>query len=129
MHRARGMAATHVPSWLLRPLPANAVLDAALLERVEALTARLPHSLPQLHKLLKEYRAYREYDAAANRAALAVWDARQRILDMPELRVHLLDFAEHLPEPGRARVFRWLSKVPSPRLRRRLHLLLKRRPI
>jgi RNA-directed DNA polymerase len=119
--------AAGVPQWLLRPLPSNALVDEALLARVEALAARLPDSLTALHRLLKEYRAYREYDAAVNRAAPAVWQAREAILAAPALRVDLLAFAaEHFPEQAQARIFRRLSKDPTQQVRRRLHILFKR---
>src|SRR4051794_12629332 len=58
-----------VPPWVLRPLPINAELDAALHKRIDAQARKLPDSLALLHRTLQDVRRFREYDAAANRAS------------------------------------------------------------
>jgi RNA-directed DNA polymerase len=118
---------THVPPWLLRPLPANAAEDARLHARIDQLAAGLPESLPQLQAALAGVRSYREYDAAANRAAAHVWRCLEQVFSYPEptLRSQLLAFAaEHFVAEAQARVFRRLVKDPSLRVRTRARKLV-----
>jgi hypothetical protein len=117
-----------VPAWLFRPLPANAVADEALHARIDQLGRQLPLSLPDLHAALDEVRMYREYDAAANRAAAHVWLALDRLCsaESAEMRGALLSFAaEHLAGAAQARVYRRLVKDPSHRLRTRARHLVE----
>ena len=106
------------PPWLLRPLPANAVSDAALHARIAELAGRLPTSIDELEKALSAVKAYREYDAAANRAAAHVWLALPKFAPPApaEARRNLLTFAaDHMVEQARARICRRLVKDPTMR--------------
>jgi retron-type reverse transcriptase len=117
------------PAWLLRPLPANAAADEALNARIDELGRKLPGSLPQIHGALDKVRAYREYDAAANRAAAHVWRALDQFYasGSAPLRASLLAFAdEHLAEAARARVCRRLIKDPILRVRSKARKLVER---
>src|SRR5215470_12491989 len=82
----------HVPTWLYRPLPANATADAALNARIDELSQELPQSLTQLHNALNTVRMLCEYDVAANRASEHVWHALERCYaeDLPSVRIALL---------------------------------------
>ncbi len=122
-------AAEPVPPWLLRPLPVNAVTDAALLAQVDELVSRLPLSIYELHLVLWRLHMYREYDAAANRAAIGVWQAREQFFhsSSPGLRGALVNFAaEHLVEQAQARIYRRLIKDPSAKVRARVRKLIAR---
>src|SRR5262249_2174095 len=104
-----------VPTWLLRPLPANAVTDDKLNERIDQLCQDLPASLPQLHLRLAKVSSSCEYDGAANRAAAHVWNTRERFFssESPSSRAQLLAFAAApLPAEALARVCRRLVKDP-----------------
>src|SRR5262245_51520724 len=54
------------PSWLLRPLPANAVSDAKLNAKITKLAEKLPGKIHELHRELGRARNGAEYDVAAN---------------------------------------------------------------
>jgi RNA-directed DNA polymerase len=117
-----------VPPWLLRPLPANAAVDAELIARVDALAAKLPASIADLDFALYRVKPYHEYDAAANRAAAHVWLALPQFYaaDQPELRRRLVAYAgAHLPEPARARVLRRLVRDTSIAVRRRAQKMVR----
>jgi hypothetical protein len=118
-----------VPAWLLRPLPANAVADEALHQRIDELSRKLPGSLSQLHGVLNQVQSYREYDAAANRAAAHVWRALDSFFASASeaARANLLAFADaHLSEAARARVCRRLTKDPALGVRRKARKLVER---
>jgi hypothetical protein len=122
-------AVERAPAWLLRPLPANAVADAALHAEIDRLAAGLPGSLAPLQTALDKVRPYREYDAAANRAAAHVWAARDRLYaaESEAVRVQFLRFArEHFVEAALARVCRRLVKDPAPGVRRQARKLVQR---
>jgi RNA-directed DNA polymerase len=109
------------PDWLLRPLPANAVVDPALHAKIDALAAKLPETIAQLHEQLDGVRMFREYDAAVNRASALVWQNLEACINSAELppRLALLRFAqEHLTPAGFSRVLRRLVKDPAPSVRR-----------
>jgi RNA-directed DNA polymerase len=102
-----------VPSWVLRPLPANAAVDSSLHQRIEQLADQLPGSLADLDKTLDEVRMFREYDAAANLAGARLWLVRERLLSTatPKQRRTLVGFVtEHLPERARAWLLRRLVR-------------------
>jgi hypothetical protein len=116
------------PAWLARPLPANASVDEKLHARIDELGRKLPHSIGKLHEALDAVQPYREYDAAANRAAAHVWQALGRFFaaDAVELRTALLAFAAaHLGEEAQARVLRRLVKDPALRVRNRARTLVR----
>jgi retron-type reverse transcriptase len=119
-----------VPSWVLRPLPANATADAKLHARIDKLSQTLPESIGTMAEALVKVKAYREYDTAANRAAAHVWLALERFYssDDPSVRVALLRFArDHLAEEAQARICRRLAKDPAWRVRSQTRHLVERR--
>jgi retron-type reverse transcriptase len=110
----------HVPDCVLRPLPVDAVVDAELHARIDELALGLPGTLAELGAQLEAVRVFREYDAAANRAAAHVWRVVDRCLGDPDLEVRLalLTFAsEHFSRPALARLLRRLVKDQSVRVR------------
>jgi retron-type reverse transcriptase len=112
------------PAWLLRPLPLNAQSAGNHLERIDALGANLPKSLPDLHRLLSSLQAQNTYDEMVNRASAHVWGQLEHFYTSQEERdrLNLLEFArDHLIEQARARVYRRLAKDPSIHVRRRAH--------
>jgi retron-type reverse transcriptase len=118
-----------VPPWVLRPLPANAIEDDNLANKIDTLAAKLPDSLYQLDHVLFSVRLYCEYDVAVNRAAAHVWPLAGEILRSGSslARERLLGFvANHLPPQAQARVFRRLVKDSDLRVRRKAARLLKR---
>jgi RNA-directed DNA polymerase len=118
-----------VPSRMLRPLPANATVDHGLHETIDKLARRLPGSLAEVGKALDKVRSFREYDAAANRAAAHVWLAREQFFTAPEpeLRSALLAFAvEHMAEEALARICRRLVKDADQDVRRAAQRLVQR---
>jgi retron-type reverse transcriptase len=118
-----------VPAWLLRPLPANAQTDEALLAKIDKHIAKLPGSIGALRDVLDLVRMYREYDTAANRAAVAVWEARDLFFHSASIyeRLGLLAFAaEHLVEQAQARILRRLMKDPAGRVRTKAQRLVER---
>jgi retron-type reverse transcriptase len=117
------------PDWLLRPLPPNAVVDPALQARLEALAAKLPDSLAQLHEQLDGVRMFREYDAAVNRVSTLLWARLEGCLHTLDAgpRLLLMKFAqEHLTAPAFSRVMRRLIKDPAPAVRRQAARVLKK---
>jgi RNA-directed DNA polymerase len=121
-----------VPAWLLRPLPVGAVSDAKLHAKIDQLAENLPANLRKLEALLAGVQAYREYEAAANRAGAQVWLALDRILatSTPSLRLTLVAFAQaHLPSRAQARFLRRLARDPSPRIRDKVRRIVERRPL
>src|SRR5262245_29064308 len=81
------------PSWLLRPLPTNAVADDQLHAKIDKLAEKLPETIHKLSETLDGIRSFREYDAAANRASLHVWYARERFFENGDWGAALLRFA------------------------------------
>ena len=59
----------HIPSTMLRPLPANATSDAKLCDRIDSLARKLPDGIGQVAALLEQLKASSDYDAAVNRSA------------------------------------------------------------
>src|SRR5262245_57109404 len=117
-----------VPDWVLRPLPVDAVADAALHARIDEVARDLPANLPHLGRLLEDVRPFREYDAGANRACGHVWRALDRCLGAPHVadRLALLEFAEqHFPPAGLARLLRRLVKDQVVRVRRHAQRVLR----
>jgi hypothetical protein len=118
-----------VPEWVLRPLPANAVTDAELERRIDALAGTLPDNLAELDRALREVYSFREYDSAANRASAHVWLALERLYGsgQPREKGDLAEFAlRHMTERARARVLRRLSKDADLRVRSRVRHLVRR---
>jgi retron-type reverse transcriptase len=114
---------TDTPAWLLRPLPANAVVDEALNQRVRELAAGLPGTFRQLYLALSQVRNFAEYDPAVNAATTAVWPHLDALIGSREERVRmdLVDFAaSHLVGEAAGRVCRRLAKDPSSRVRRKV---------
>jgi hypothetical protein len=108
------------PAWLLRPLPANAARDKKLEERIDDLGEKLPDSLFQLTFALDAVQAFREYDAAANRASAHVWRALERFYaaESAAARARLLSFARaHMTPAAQARICRRLVKDPAHQVR------------
>ena len=121
---------SRVPHWLLRPLPANAVVDAALHADIDKHAVRLPQTLDVLTKLLDSRQPYADYDAAANRASAHVWLAFDRIFSEVEARSQLIRFArDHMTEGARGRLLRRLLRDASPRIRRAARRVLQQRTI
>jgi RNA-directed DNA polymerase len=122
---------SNVPSWLLRPLPVNATINAALHKSIDHHARKLPGSINLLYNSLNKARKYREYDAAANRAAAHVWLALESLYAADSrTRRFLLAFAgEHLPDQAIARICRRLIKAPDMSLRKRVCKLLDSRGI
>jgi hypothetical protein len=119
----------HIPSTMLRPLPANATSDAKLRDQIDLLGQKLPDSMGQVAAVLEEVRASSDYDAAVNRAAGHVWSALERIYASgdPSVRVALLRFAcDHLPEAAQAHICRRLVKDTAWRVRSRARHLVER---
>src|SRR5262245_20459992 len=122
-------ALEHAPGWLLRPLPANLVVDAGLNQQIVKLAGELPDSLDEIGNLLDDVRQFAEYDVAANLAGALVWKALDRFLDAghPQLRTDLLSFASrHMVEEALARVCRRLVKDPDHRVRHAARRLVER---
>src|SRR5262245_18734531 len=122
----------HVPDWVLRPLPVDAVVDPKLHARIDKLAKNLPGSLDDLSDLLEEVCLFREYDAAANHASTHVYQALDRCLDDPDIecRLALLIFAEqHFARTALARLLRRLVKDRSVRIRGNARRALERASI
>src|SRR5262245_44772068 len=105
-----------VPSWLVRPLPTNAQVDAKLGERIARLGEDLPANLGPLTAELNRAQSFVEYDAAANLASVAVWQALDRCYAAPEpaTRIALLRFAEyHMRPEAVGRICRRLALDPA----------------
>jgi hypothetical protein len=119
----------HVPSTMLRPLPANATSDAKLCDQIDLLGPNLPDSLGQVAALLEQVKTSSDYDAAVNRAAGHVWSALDRFYasGQPAVRVALLRFArDHLPEAAQAHLCRRLVKDGAWRVRALARRLVER---
>jgi RNA-directed DNA polymerase len=119
----------NVPSWILRPLPVNAINDASLHARIDSLAAELPRTLRQIADELAQVISYREYDSAANRAASHIWPQLQAIFasSSVQARMDLLAFAHaHLAPKAQARIYRRLVKDPTLRVRRRAARLIEK---
>jgi hypothetical protein len=119
----------HLPVWLSRPLPANAIIDKKLHARLDALGKKLPDSLREIWSALNAVKMYREYDAAANLAGAYVWKALDHFFasDSPSVRVSLLAFAqEHMVEQAVARIVRRFVKDPSTSVRLRARKIVER---
>jgi hypothetical protein len=114
---------------VLRPLPVNAAVDAQLHDHIDDLARRLPAGLSDIGEVLDKVRSFREYDAAANRAAAHVWLALEQFFMAPGPgdRAALLTFAaEHMAEEALARVCRRLVKDPDRAVRRTARRLVRR---
>ena len=85
----------HIPSTMLRPLPANATSDAKLRNQIDLLGQKLPDSMGQVAALLEQVKVSSDYDAAVNRAAGHVWSALDLFYtsEDPSVRVALLRFS------------------------------------
>jgi retron-type reverse transcriptase len=119
----------NIPARLLRAQPANAILDQKLHEKIDKLAGALPDTLSDIGKALDKIRSFREYDAAANRAAAHVWLVRERFFtaEEPALRSALLSFAvEHMAEEALARICRRLVKDADQGVRRAAQRLVHR---
>ena len=126
------MSPTTVPEWLTRPLPVDAVADPALHAKIDELGARLPEGLPELHQALVGVRMFREYDAAANHAAVLLWSRFDACVESPDVQVRLalVTFVEaHLPPAALARLLRRVAKDASHPVRRLAARVLKRSKI
>lgn len=107
---------TNAPTWLFRPLPANAVEDRAVEASIDQLAPGLPDTLERILGTLNAVKPFREYDSAANRACAYVWRMMEKCLasGSPAIRRNLLSFAEqHMSPEAQARIFRRLAKDPS----------------
>ena len=112
---------THVPDWLLRPMPTHASRDEKLEAALDVLGSLLPQRIAELEAALDRVVMFREYDSAANRAAAHVWRALDRfhLEGSPDERSALARFAgRHLFGRGRARILRRLAKDPDIGVRR-----------
>src|SRR5262249_27496211 len=110
----------HIPSTMLRPLPANATSDAKLRNQIDLLGQKLPDSIRQVAALLEQVKVSSDYDAVVNRAAGHIWSALDRFYASgdPSVRVDLLRFAcDHLPEAAQAYICRRLVKDTAWRVR------------
>jgi hypothetical protein len=119
----------HIPSAMLRPLPANATSDKKLHDQIGLLGQKLPDSMGQVAALLEQVKASSDYDAAVNRAAGHVWSALERFYASgdPSVRVALLRFAcDHLPEAAQAHICRRLVKDTAWRVRSLARRLVER---
>jgi hypothetical protein len=120
----------HVPPVVLRPLPANAAVNAKTHARIDELGPKLPGSIGQMAEALDDIKASCEYDAAANWAAAHIWLVLERFFssDDPSVRVALLRFArDHLAEEAQARICRRLVKDAAWRVRSQARRLVQRR--
>ncbi len=120
----------HIPTAMLRPLPANATSDAKLHQQIDSLGPKLPDSMEQMAALLEEAKPTSAYDAAVNRAAGHVWSVLERFYASgdPIMRVALLRFARgHLPESAQAYLCRRLVKDGAWRVRSLARRLIERR--
>ncbi len=117
------------PDWLLRPLPANAVPDAALNERLTKacgdLTAADPRAvyaaINSLFVELLAVQSFAEYDPAVNLISGAVWAAVEPVCgsDQTIAKLRLIELAvEHLVPEAAGRVCRRLAKDAAPAVRR-----------
>src|SRR5262245_27943825 len=104
-----------LPNWLFRTLPANAVVDEQLNDRVRTLCDGLPKSFRQLAAALNGVKALAEYEPAVNAASAAFWPHLDALLESADenTRMDILDFAvDHLVPEAAGRVARRLSKDP-----------------
>src|SRR5262245_28694510 len=110
----------HIPSAMLRPLPANATSDDKLSGQIDRLAQTLPESIAEVAALLERVKVSSDYDAAVNRATGHVWSALERFYASadPAVRVALLRFArDHLSEGGQAPICRRLLRDAAWRVR------------
>jgi RNA-directed DNA polymerase len=116
------------PSWLLRPLPANAVADAKLNAKITKLGEQLPGKIHMLHQELGRARTGAEYDVAANLASVYVWKAIDQFYDGEwSARSALLAFAmDHMVPEVQARICRRLVKDPATSVRKKARKLVER---
>lgn len=120
---------SRTPSWVLWPLPANAVYDPVRLSRIDELAADLPNSLATLHTELLEIRSDREYDTANNRAIAHVWAMIDSLMSSTDVEVRrtLFRFATaHMPPAVLARVCRRFVKDVDSNLRRAARQVVER---
>ncbi len=117
-----------VPPWVLRPLPANAALDESLHARLDELATHLPTTLPQIQEELDAIQSFREYEAAANRAAAHVWLVLDQFFASraPGDHFALLRFAaKHVSPEAQARIYRRLVRAPAHYVRSAARALVK----
>lgn len=120
----------HIPSAMLRPLPANATSDAKLCDKIDSLSHKLPGILGQMAALLDQVKSTSDYDAAVNRAAGHVWSALESFYRSGDVyvKVELLRFAcGHLPEAAQAFICRRLVKDMAWRVRSQARRIVERR--
>lgn len=119
----------HVPDWLLRPLPANALEDTKLLKKIDQLIEALPDSCDRLNELLKTHRASIKYDHAVNHTSTLLYPELERCYQA-EYHVHRVALArlafEHFTPQARNRVLRHLAKDRSMVVRRAVQRILAR---
>jgi hypothetical protein len=116
------------PAWLLRPLPANAATDPALVAKLAKLTDQLPTHLGELDSLLASVRSFADYEPAANAASAAVWAVSESLFAHPDpaVRLSFVNFAvNHMVLEAVARVCRRLAKDASTRVRRPVRKLIE----
>jgi RNA-directed DNA polymerase len=110
------MSTVHpIPEWLLRPLPANATVDAKLHAKIDKLSTKFPNSIKDLSELLEEYQLFSDYDAAVNHASIHVWNHLEKFYSSPvaKYRGQLIHFArDHMTPQAQGRILRRLSKDP-----------------
>ncbi|HTU20612.1 MAG TPA: reverse transcriptase family protein [Gemmataceae bacterium] len=119
----------HIPSAMLRPLPANATSNKKLRDQIDLLGPKLPDSMERMGLLLEQVKVSSDYDAAVNRAAGHVWSALEEFYRSgePTVRVALLRFAHaHLPEAAQAYLCRRLVKDSAWRVRSLARRLVER---
>lgn len=125
------------PAWLLRPLPANAVADDKLAERVTALaaalapavgTAGLRNALLDLDKALTAAQPFAEYEPAVNAVAGSVWAMADAVCDGDDVNAkqQLVSLVvDHMVPEAAARIVRRLAKDPSPRVRQQVRRVIE----
>lgn len=104
----------HIPSAMLRPLPANATSEAKLRDKIDSLSRRLPGSVGQMAALLEQVKTTSDYDAAVNRVAGQVWSALESFYASGDtsVKAELLRFAcGHLPEAAQAYIYRLPDEI------------------
>ena len=115
-----------VPSWVLRPVPVNAVVDEELLKAVID-----EPKIAQLIFLLSDIQTTRRYDIVANVAVARIWrfgmdEASTEFTD----RNNLLKFVPQFFTPrARARMLRHFAKNANVRIRRKAEQLIVKQTI
>jgi RNA-directed DNA polymerase len=121
-------SASDAPTWLLRPLPANASIDARNEKKLEKLIAKMPVHLGELEGFLNTIRSFADYEPLANEASVAVWRAIEGFYSHidPDVRQSLVRFAHsHMVPEAMAKICRRLAKDISSKVRRAVVKLIK----